>query len=214
MTAEEQGQVQMTDFRPAEEFIIDDLETLKVVSDPLRLQILQYLAQEPRTVKEIAAELGVPPTKLYYHVNLMEKHNLIQVVETRIVSGIVEKQYLRTAFNYRIQRGLLSPGGDSGDETLNRLLSTLLDDTRRDIRRSVQAGLIDLNSDAPPNPLALMLQRETCRMSPEKAAAFHERLLELVEEFREEDPDPTAIHEGQAYALVAIWYPSTRVRKT
>lgn len=198
--------------QPADEYIIDDLETLKVVSDPLRLQILQLLAQQPRTVKELAADLDVPPTKLYYHINLMEKHNLIQVVETRIVSGIVEKQYLRTAFHYRIQRGLLSPGADMGDETLNRVLTTLLDDTRQDIRRAAHIGLIDLDNEYPPNRMALMIQREVARMSPERADEFHQRVLQLVRDFQNEDPDPTRHKEGQGYALVAIWYPTARAR--
>lgn len=197
---------------PADEFIINDLETLKVVSDPLRLQLLQLLAQQPRTVKELAADLDVPPTKLYYHINLMEKHQLIRVVETRIVSGIVEKQYLRTAFHYRIQRGLLSPGADMGDETLNRLLTTLLDDTRQDIRRAVQSNLIDLDMDHPPNRMALMIQREVARMSPERADEFHRRVMELVRDFQSEDPDPTKHKEGQGYAMVVVWYPTARAK--
>lgn len=199
---------------PADEFIINDLETLKVVSDPLRLQLLQLLAQQPRTVKELAADLDVPPTKLYYHINLMEKHQLIRVVETRIVSGIVEKQYLRTAFHYRIQRGLLSPGADIGDETLNKLLTTLLDDTRQDIRRAVQANLIDLDTAHPPNRMALMIQREVARISPERADEFHKRVMELVRDFQSEDPDPTKLKEGQGYALVVMWYPTARAKLT
>lgn len=199
---------------PADEFIINDLETLKVVSDPLRLQLLQLLAQQPRTVKELAADLDVPPTKLYYHINLMEKHQLIRVVETRIVSGIVEKQYLRTAFHYRIQRGLLSPGADMGDETLNKLLTTLLDDTRQDIRRAVQANLIDLDTAHPPNRMALMIQREVARISPERADEFHKRVMELVRDFQSEDPDPTKLKEGQGYALVVMWYPTARAKLT
>ena len=64
------------DFRPADEFVVKDLETMKVVTHPLRLQILEYLLAQPRTVKEIAEEIGTTPTKLYYHINLLEKHGM------------------------------------------------------------------------------------------------------------------------------------------
>ena len=91
----------------AQEFLVDDLEMLKVIAHNTRLDILQSL-KKPKTVKEIARLLKLPATKLYYHVNLMEKHGLIQVVETNIVSGIVEKKYQVVARNYRIDDQLLA----------------------------------------------------------------------------------------------------------
>ncbi|MCP4420888.1 MAG: helix-turn-helix transcriptional regulator, partial [Chloroflexi bacterium] len=67
----------------AEEYIIRDLETLKAISHPLRIQLLKLIKQ-PKTVKEIASSLEMPPTKLYYHINLLEKNGIIRVVETQI----------------------------------------------------------------------------------------------------------------------------------
>jgi AcrR family transcriptional regulator len=46
-----------------------------------------------RTVKELAEALGVPPTRLYYHVKILEHAGLIEVVERRMVSGIEERTY-------------------------------------------------------------------------------------------------------------------------
>ena len=73
-----------------------DIETLRVLADPLRLRMLEVFGQhgrEPLTVKEIARSLGEPLTKLYYHVNLLEQHGLIVVASSRLVSGILEKHY-------------------------------------------------------------------------------------------------------------------------
>lgn len=61
------------------------------------------------TVKQIAAKLNIPPTKLYYHFKQLEEHGLIRVVDTRLVSGIVEKLYQARAYSYRVDKGLLSP---------------------------------------------------------------------------------------------------------
>ena len=84
-----------------EEFIIENVEALKMIADPLRLQIIRNL-DEPRTVKELAERLDKPATKLYYHVNQLEKHQIIRVVDTRIVSGIIEKHYRVTAKSYHV----------------------------------------------------------------------------------------------------------------
>ena len=43
---------------------IKDLETLKVLADPLRLQIIEVLAPEPQTVNQIAQQLGLSRSRL------------------------------------------------------------------------------------------------------------------------------------------------------
>jgi DNA-binding transcriptional ArsR family regulator len=50
--------------RPDDEFVISNLETLKVISEPLRLQLLELLADEPRTVKQLGGELNMAATRL------------------------------------------------------------------------------------------------------------------------------------------------------
>ena len=80
----------------AAELVIDDVEQLKVLSDALRLQLLDVLSDEAErgaTAKELAEALGTKQTKLYRHLALLEEHGFIRVVETRLVSGILEKRY-------------------------------------------------------------------------------------------------------------------------
>ena len=72
------------DFQPAPVITISDLDTLKVVSDPFRVQILEVLVHEPQTVNQVAEKMGLAPSKLYYHFNMLEKHGLIQVVDTTL----------------------------------------------------------------------------------------------------------------------------------
>ena len=41
---------------------------------------------------EYAGRLGLAPTRLYYHINLLEKHGLLVVDETRTVGNLIEKR--------------------------------------------------------------------------------------------------------------------------
>src|SRR5215472_3478772 len=91
---------------PEDFCMISDLETLKVVTDPLRLNLVNLLRGEPRTAKELAKILHLSQTKLYYHIGLLEQHGLIRVVGTRLVSGILEKQYQATAYKLSVDRRL------------------------------------------------------------------------------------------------------------
>ena len=46
-------------------FHIADLETLRAISDPLRVQVLELLESQALTVKQVAEKLGLAPSKLY-----------------------------------------------------------------------------------------------------------------------------------------------------
>ncbi len=200
-------------YRPEAEFIVNDLETLKVLADPLRLQIVELCTQAPRTVKQVATVLNMPPTKLYYHMKQLEERSLIRVVDTRIVSGIVEKQYQAAAFNYRVNRELFSLTSQAGKEGLNVMLTGLFDDTREDIQQSVDAEVLDVsapqNDDQPLNR-SLMISRHTLHLTPEEAEVFYQRLKMLVRETLEQSRIGRANPEAHAYGLLVSLYPSTR----
>lgn len=207
--AHEETHIITTTFEPAEEFIISDLETLKVIADPLRLNIVECL-HKPATVKQVAERINRPPTKLYYHFNLLEKHSLIQMVDTRIVSGIVEKHYQSAARMYRIERGLLSPGSAAFDEHLELTLSGFLGDVRNDLKESIRAGVMDMSEDAPQHR-RLLMGRSHLNLSPQQAESFYQRLIDLVNEYdtAQEDED-NAQPDTQIYKAVIVLYPSVR----
>jgi DNA-binding transcriptional ArsR family regulator len=198
--------------KPDDEYVITDLETLRVMADPLRRKILDAMVERVCTVKQIAADLNLPPTKLYYHFKQLEEHGLIRVVDTRLVSGIVEKLYQARAYNYRVEKGLLSPGTPEADKHLNLMLSTTFDDTRDDIRKSIEAGVIQFSKpddDDLPKHRNLVMGRGLSHMSPERAQAFYQRLTNLMKEFGE---DEAADENEQAYVMVVAFYPSVRAQ--
>src|SRR5690242_5492835 len=100
---------------PVESIVVTNLETLKVVSDGLRSRIVDLLRAEPQTVKQLAATLNLPPKKLYYHINLLEQHELIRVIGTRIVSGIIEKTYRATAYLFLFEREVFASSPEDGN---------------------------------------------------------------------------------------------------
>jgi DNA-binding transcriptional ArsR family regulator len=176
---------------PIDVFTITDLETLKVVADPLRLQILDLLRGEPQTVKQLNETLQIALSKLYYHVGLLEHHHLIRVTQTRMVSGILEKHYQATAYKLSVDHALLSSPLAASPATsgLDIFLSAVLDATKKDIQRSVQEGLIDLTDDAR-SEQQLYLGRCWARLSPRQVQHFRARLEALTEEFTSLAPDP------------------------
>ncbi|HVU10652.1 MAG TPA: helix-turn-helix domain-containing protein [Phototrophicaceae bacterium] len=199
-----------TEAQPALLHTITTLEALKVFSDPLRQQIIEALLDGSKTVKQIAAELDLAPTKLYYHVNLLEEHGLIQVTETRIVSGIIEKHYTATAHEYLIERSLLTPGQNASSEGLEVFFDAMVEPIRAEVQRSFKQGVIDTSEDAP-EQLKFRMWRAMRQLSDAQAAEFYARLNKLIDEF---NALKTGNDDDLHYGLLIGIYPTTPPKKS
>lgn len=183
--------------------VIGDLETLRVLADPMRLSIVDYL-EKPSTVKNIAKKIGKPPTKLYYHFNLLEKHELIRMVDTRVVAGIIEKQYQASARYYRVERGLLSPGG--GDDDLDMTLSAMLANVRQGVMQSFREGNLQLSKESPVQH-RLTLYNSALTLTLDQAQMLSQRLSDLMAEFNNYSQQNKTGQDAQLYKLSLFYFP-------
>jgi len=198
----------MEDFIPAPLHIIKDLDAAKSIADPLRLQIIEVLLSSPLTVKEIAGKLGLAPSKLYYHVNTLEKHGLIQVVDTTIHGNIIEKHYWVTAYDYHVDKDLynFNVTDSEGKENIISSVLTSLDTTREDFIHSIEAQAFNLEHGAEPHPRNVINFREVAHIPDDKMSEFQERLQALHTEFSElDDSDDEKTHP---WAFTIFLYPT------
>ena len=114
-----------------ETFVIDNVDALKAVAEPQRLRVLLELGEGPRTVKDLGAVIGVPPTRLYYHIKILEKHGFIRVTRRRMVSGIEERTYEAVARNWTISDDLWTSVPATG------VLKTMFDLVRTELEIAI-----------------------------------------------------------------------------
>jgi DNA-binding transcriptional ArsR family regulator len=193
-------------------FYIADLETLRAISDPLRVQIVELLGGKPLTVKQVAEKLGLAPSKLYYHFGALEKLGLIEVAETRMVANMQEKKYRSTAEIVDVDPSLFHFSKEGDNEPINILISSTIDATREDLIRSLQARQFQLEQGADETPRRMIVNRIVSHVSEEHVAEFQERLVKLIQEFEAEDK--TSKSTDQTYALMVALYPSFYFEKT
>jgi DNA-binding transcriptional ArsR family regulator len=193
--------------------VLDNPETIRVIADPVRLRLLELLRQQTRTVTELADLLDVPRTRLYYHVRLLEDHGLITVDDTRVVSGITEKRYRVTAYRFSVAKSLLGASGDD-NSPLDVYLSVVLDEAAAEIRRAIDAGLIDLDATHEDafRPRRLVIGRQWFRFTDEELAEFARRQEELFSDFAANavlghDTIGDGPTEGTLYELLTSFYP-------
>jgi DNA-binding transcriptional ArsR family regulator len=186
---------------------IDDLETLKVLADPFRNQVLEILAAKPLTINQIAEKLGVSPSKLYYHINLLEKHGLIRIVDTHIKANIIEKQYWVTAYDYKLSEDLCNFTTPEGQHSVITTMVAPIETTREDILRSLEARAAALEHGAEQHPRDVIVFRELREMSDAEAETFLERLREVAHEFDAFENQDTG-SDVHTRALTIAFYPS------
>src|SRR3954447_20836798 len=123
------------DFRPEPLMTVGDPETLRALGDPTRVRILETMVQRqdpPWSVKELAAALGVPQTRLYHHVEQLLAHDLVRAVERRVVSGIIETRYRVTALSIELDRRMFV-GADAPRELVHETLVAVFDSARDEL---------------------------------------------------------------------------------
>ncbi len=193
-------------------FHISDLETLRALADPLRVQIMELLEGQALTVKQVAEKLGLAPSKLYYHFGALEKLGLIEVAETRMVANMLEKKFRSNAELVDVDPALFKFSKEGDNEPVNILLSSTIDATRDDLLRSLQARQFQLEQGAAEQPRRLIINRIVSRVPEGRIEKFQERLVKLVKEFEAEDE--TSKVSDQPYALTVALYPSFYFDKT
>ena len=200
------------DQAPDVERLISDPETLKALSDPLRLRILETMVSRldpPWSAKELAGRLEVPQTRLYHHIELLVERDLLRVAEQRVVSGIIETRYRVAAMSFRLDQRLLSGDSqlnDAGRDVLHTVFDTARDEVARALHRRIAApgerpGSASAGAEL--DPTRPVLTKGLALLTPERAAEFRERLAALIKEFESDDESAAA----DPWGLLVAFYP-------
>lgn len=68
-------------------------EQSKLLESALRIKILNVLANEAHTSKQVANLLSKTPGNVHYHIQKLYDGGLLDLVNTQTVGGVVEKYY-------------------------------------------------------------------------------------------------------------------------
>ena len=90
-----------------EVLVLRDLDCIKAIAHPRRVDILKTFNKEPLSAKQLSEILDEPHAKINYHIKTLYNVGILQLVEEKIKSGIVEKYYYPTANNIVISRKII-----------------------------------------------------------------------------------------------------------
>jgi DNA-binding transcriptional ArsR family regulator len=199
--------VKKADPETPEIYTVSDLEQVKVMADPLRMRLLEHFCKKEMTTKQVAGELGEKPTRLYHHVDALERVGLIRLTRTRQNRGTVEKYYQAVAKMFVAEPTLFSPGDRveaSNKDAIENLTTQLLDRTTaelRDVLRFAQTSEEEMEDE----PLVTFAE---VHAPPDQIEEFQEKLVAFLQEQSAEHQDIEGPQEGwRRFRLSIMFFP-------
>ncbi|HEX6685593.1 MAG TPA: helix-turn-helix domain-containing protein [Candidatus Limnocylindrales bacterium] len=142
----------------------------KALASAVRLRILRLCLDEALTNKEIAARLGANPATVLHHVRILVSTGFLAAQgERRGTRGAREIPYRATGKSWFM--AVTDPGARAAR---NR---AMIDAFLQEIQLVEQPGSIHLT-------------RMPLRVGPQELAEFLRRVDELLEEYKQREPDP------------------------
>jgi DNA-binding transcriptional ArsR family regulator len=149
----------------------------KALADPLRIRLLEWLIEEPRSARQLADCAGLPADRLYYHLGQLEQAGLIEVAQyRRLGRGKVERVYAPAETE--------PPGDDAGPEETAAFLRSMLEATAMDITAAFQAKQAGRRREAD-------LHRGALRLTDQALAELRGHVEQLAARFAEPAADGT-----------------------
>ena len=182
---------------------VSDVDTIKAMADPTRLAILRALMDDRRgaarvmSAKELAEVLGEPQTKLYRHLKVLEAAGLIEVAETRLVSGIVETRYRAAQRDIRVDRG--AAGGAADDDVVAIIVAGINEYRDRLVANGRRGGFpLDDPDESRLGGTFLC----GFRLPAARAQEYQQRFDQLVKDLEAEPNDP----DGVGVEMLVSWF--------
>jgi len=149
----------------------------KALADPLRIRLLEWLFEAPRSARQLADCAGLPADRLYYHLGQLEDAGLIEIAEYRpLARGKVERVYAPAETE--------PPGDDAGPEETAAFLGSMLQATAMDITAACRARQAGRRREVD-------LHRGALRLTDEALAELRGHLEQLAARFADPGADGT-----------------------
>jgi DNA-binding transcriptional ArsR family regulator len=166
--------------------VLTRLDQLRALAEPLRFKMVETLIAAEQSATGLARALGVPTTRLYHHLELLEKAGLIKVVRQVRRRGVDERVYQAAAHELTIAANLLAmnPDPSQSKESLLSLARSVLGAAFDELVDGINAGRVRPSRAGS----SLVLEHRRLALSPAGIAALARELPAWMEGFERRHP--------------------------
>lgn len=178
-----------------ETYKINDLNQVRLLTDPLKLKLIQAFAENAKTTKQVANELGESVTKLYRHVDALHDAGLLVIAEEKQKRGTIERTFQTVAQRFEADPSLFS------DQ-----MSEEGSSAARDMLRGVEAEILDAmakpHDDKDKQAIIMRMRRKA---TPKQIAEIRKALTEWCE--LAEGDSECGNEDAEEFGALIAFYP-------
>jgi DNA-binding transcriptional ArsR family regulator len=183
--------------RPEKQVEITDPKAIRALAHAARLEVISelYSTQASRTATELAAQTGLTPSAMSYHLRALQKWGI--VVPAATAGDARERRWKAAGTDFTIH----SLGGVAGPEIA--VLDLELDAYRRRALAYAKARNERREAgDSTEGPSSVVLASNLLYLTQEQRAELTRRVFDLLRDYELEDPD--RVPEG-AERMATMW---------
>lgn len=186
--------------------VLRELDQIKAISHPYRIEIIECFDEEQAaTAKQIADKLGEPHAKINYHIKTLQKVGILELVDERVKSGIIEKYYLPAAKTFVIDKSIMNSGDKKVIESLNQASMSIFENISNDFYKALE------NANEKEHPKQ-MLHFNDYYFTVEETEELKELINNTIEDFVKDKKDKS--REGtKGYSISALIIPRIKKKK-
>lgn len=188
-----------------DDLIVRDTRQLQVLGNPLRVRMLEHLCREPLTATQLGELMEMAPARAHYHLKQLVSVSLVELIERRETSGIVEKYYRAVARRFHLDKTVAyDPEGRAASRNAQNItVRNSVDAFERHVQQWAEHAT---DGGLPPD---VICSARSLRLSPARYERFLARMRALLLEF---DTDPQSNWPGgQEYQLLILAYPDSKL---
>ncbi|MET3810178.1 winged helix-turn-helix domain-containing protein [Arthrobacter sp. UYEF3] len=170
--------------RPEKKVEITDPKAIRALAHAARLEVISelYSTQVSRTATELAAQTGLTPSAMSYHLRALQKWGM--VVPAATAGDARERRWKAAGTDFTIHSG----GGGASPEFA--VLDLELDAYRRRVRAYAKTRDEQRQRcESEDKPSSVVLASNLLYLTPAQRAELNRRLFDLLKDYELEDPD-------------------------
>ena len=177
-----------------ETYKIQNLEQVRLLSDPLKLRLIQAFAEAERTTKDVSEAIGEPVTKLYRHVDALHDAGLLEVTKEQRKRGTIERTFRAVAQRFEADHSLFNDEqGGAGQ------------DAARDMLRISETEILNVLANArDDDEEKAIIMRIRGKATREKIAELRQTLQAWLESVPNDDAD--GAEDGEEFGGLVAFY--------
>jgi DNA-binding transcriptional ArsR family regulator len=182
--------------RPEKQVEITDPKAIRALAHAARLEVISelYSTQVSRTATELAAQTGLTPSAMSYHLRALQKWGIVVPAET--AGDARERRWKAAGTDFTIH----SLGGVASPELA--VLDLELEAYRRRVLAYAKTRNERRERGDADGPSAVVLASNLLYLTPDQRAELTRQVFDLLRDYELEDPDQ--VPEG-AERMATLW---------